>query len=118
MLNVERRNLGTVSLLNLDGNVVIGETETLRDVVQTLPSASSVILDLSHVSLMDAHGMGVLLQLREQAQARNIRLELTNIGHNLRELFRITRLDAVFKIKSGAAVLPMPGRTRRAPVAA
>ena len=60
MLNVERKNLGTVSLLNLDGNVVIGETDTLRDVVETLPSNSSVVLDLSHVSLVDAHGLGFL----------------------------------------------------------
>jgi anti-anti-sigma factor len=118
MLNVQRKNLGTVSLLNLDGNVVIGETETLRDVFQTLPPSSSVILDLSHVTLLDAHGLGVLLHLREQAQARDMQLELANIGAHLREIFRITRLDSVFQISTGVEYLPVRATLRRIPVAA
>ena len=118
MLNVQRKNLGTVSLLNLDGNVVIGQTETLRDVFQTLPPSSSVILDLSHVTLLDAHGLGVLLHLREQAQARDMQLELANIGAHLREIFRITRLDSVFQISTGVEYLPVRATLRRIPVAA
>lgn len=118
MLNVERKNLGTVSLLNLDGNVVIGETDTLRDVVETLPSNSSVVLDLSHVSLVDAHGLGVLLHVREQAQARDMRLELLNVNEHLRELFRITHLDGVFQIRCGVEFLQMPATARHTPIAA
>jgi anti-anti-sigma factor len=118
MLNVERKNLGTVSLLNLDGKVVIGETETLRDVVETLPSSSSVVLDLSHVSMMDAHGLGVLLHLRKQAEARDMRLELLNVSEQLRELFRMTRLDAVFQIRCGVEFLQIPASARRRPMAA
>lgn len=118
MLNVQRKNLGNVSLLNLDGNVVIGETEILRDAVQTLPSTSSVILDLSQVSLVDAHGLGVLLQLREQAHARDMRFELMNVGSHLREIFRITRLDSVFQIRSRVGFLPIVVSGRHTRVAA
>ena len=117
MLNVERKNIGNVSLLNLDGNVVIGETDALRDVVETLPPSRSVVLDLSHVTLMDAHGLGVLLHMREQAQARHMDLELMNVGEHLRELFRITHLDGVFHICSGVECFPLPAPARR-PVAA
>lgn len=115
MLNVQSKNIGNVSLLNLDGNVVVGETDTLRDAVQALPSTDSVILDLSHVSLVDAHGLGMLLQLREQAQARDMRFELMNVSDQLRELFRITRLDTVFQIRTGFGffLLPAPARRRR-----
>ncbi len=118
MLNVERRNLGTVSLLNLDGNVVIGETGPLHDIVQSLPSTTSVIMDLSRVRMVDAHGLGVLLQLREQSQARGMQLELTNVSDQLRELFRITRLDSVFRIHSGVEFFPLPARRRLSLVAA
>jgi anti-anti-sigma factor len=118
MLNVQRKNLGNVSLLNLDGNVVIGETDPLRDVVQTLPSADSVILDLSGVSLVDAHGLGMLLQLREEAQARDMRFELMNVSNQLREVFRITRLDAVFQIRHGVPFFVLPATPRRPRVAA
>ena len=115
MLNVQSKNIGNVSLLNLDGNVVVGETDTLRDAVQTLPSADSVILDLSHVSLVDAHGLGMLLQLRAEAQAKDMRFELMNVSNQLRELFRITRLDTVFQIRPafGFFLLPAPSRRRR-----
>lgn len=100
MLNVERKNLGNVSLLNLDGNVLIGETDSLREIMQNLPSTSAVILDLTHVSLVDAHGLGVLLQLREQAQAKGMQMELVNVGKHLREVLRMTHLDSVFPVRS------------------
>ena len=118
MLNVQRQDLATVSLLKLDGNIFIGETDSLRDVVQTLPATSSVVLDLSHVNMVDAHGMGALLQMREQALARDMNFELMNISPQLRELFRITRLDTVFQIRSGFAFFPRLASARRVPVAA
>jgi len=118
MLNVQSKNIGNVSLLNLDGNVVVGETDNLRDVVQALPSADSVVLDLSRVSLVDAHGLGMLLQLREQAQARDMRFELMNVSNQLRELFRITRLDTVFQIRPAYGFFLLPAPARRPRVAA
>lgn len=118
MLNVQRKNLGTVSLLNLEGRVVVGETDVLRDVIQTLPATSSVIVDLSGVTLVDAHGLGVMLQLREQAQARGMRFQLMNISQRLRELLRITRLDFVFQINSGIGFLPAHATALRTPIAA
>jgi anti-anti-sigma factor len=118
MLNVHRKNIGNVSLLNLDGNVVVGETDPLRDAVQALPSTDSVVLDLSQVSLVDAHGLGMLLQLREQAQAKDMRFELMNVSNQLRELFRITRLDTVFQIRPGYEFFLLPAPPRRSQVAA
>ena len=107
MLNVESKNLGAVSLLNLEGNFVVGETDALRDVIQDLPVTRTVILDLSHVSLVDAHGLGVMLQLREQAHTRHMRFELMNVSDPLREILQITRLDSVFQIRSGVQLFPV-----------
>jgi anti-sigma B factor antagonist len=118
MLHVETKNLGTVSLLNLKGQVVIGETEVLRNTVQNLPPAGSLILDLSHVTMMDAHGLGVMLQLREQAQARGMYFEFINVGESVRQVLQITRLDTVFRIKPRVESLPFFACQQRAPVAA
>lgn len=118
MLNVKRQNLGTASLLKLDGNILIGETDSLRDVVHTIPSSSSVILDLSRVTMVDAHGLGVLLQLREQAIEREMKFELMNIGPHLREIFRTTRLDTVFQIRPGSIFLQLVANAQRTQVAA
>lgn len=112
MLNVQRKNLGNVSLLNLDGNVLIGQTDGLREMMQTLPSTSAVILDFSRVALVDAHGLGVLLQVREQAQSKGMKLEFVNVRSQLRELFRMTRLDSVFQIRSAVEMFPQSVMTR------
>jgi anti-anti-sigma factor len=113
MLNVEHKNLGTVSLLNLAGQVVIGETGGLLETMQTLPASSTVILDLSHVTLVDAHGLGVMLQLREYAEAAGANFELMNASDSLRELFRITRLDSVFHFHTGVEYLPLTAQRSR-----
>lgn len=118
MLNVQRKNLGTVSLLNLEGRIVVGETGVLQDVIQTLPATNSVMVDLSDVTLVDAHGLGVLLQLREQAQAKGLRFELVNISRRVREVLRLTRLDFVFQINSGAGFFPAHVAARQTPIAA
>lgn len=118
MLNVEHKNLGTVSLLNLEGQFVIGETDTLRDVMQTLPSSRCVILDLSHVTLVDAHGLGVMLQMREQAEASGRDFELMNVSEPLGEILRVTHLDSVFHVTSGIECLPFVEKSRRTRMAA
>ncbi|HJP95431.1 MAG TPA: STAS domain-containing protein [Pyrinomonadaceae bacterium] len=118
MLHIETKNLGTVSLLNLKGRVVVGETEALRDAVKNLPPVSSVILDVSQVTLIDAHGLGVMLQLREQAQARGLRFGLINVSEPLGQLLRITRLETVFQIKPRVDSFSFMARQQRAPVAA
>ena len=118
MLNVQRKDLGTVSLLNLEGQLIVGETGVLHDVIKTMPGTSSVIVDLSQVTLVDAHGLGVLLQMREQAQAKGMRFELANIGRRVRELLRLTRLDFVFQINSGPGYFPAHATAPRTAIAA
>ena len=113
MLNVEHKNLGTVSLLNLEGQVVIGNTDVLRETMHTLPASSSVILDLSHVTLVDAHGLGVMLQLREEAQATGASFELMNVSESLRELLHITHLDSVFQFHNGVEFVSLTAERTR-----
>ncbi len=107
MLNVQTKNLGRVAILSLQGEIVIGQTETLRDAVESLPRMSSVILDLSRVTLMDAHGLGVLLQLREESHAKGGGFQLVNVNRTLREILQITRLDGVFQVSSAVMAHPI-----------
>ena len=107
MLNVQTKNLGRVAILNLQGEIVIGQTETLRDAVESLPRMSSVILDLSRVTLMDAHGLGVMLQLREESHAKGGGFQLVNVNGPLREILQITRLDRVFQVSSAVMAHPI-----------
>ena len=118
MLNVHIKNLGSVAILSVQGHVVIGQTEILRNAIQSLPETNGLILDLQGVNIIDAHGLGVLLQLREQSLARGMCFELMNVSRPLREILRITRLDSVFLINPGVQFFPRAVYTCRRPVAA
>ena len=107
MLKVHAKKLDDVEVLCLEGRIVNGETEVLRRFVQLASGdTSEMILDLSDVSVVDAHGLGVLLQLREQTQAKGIQLELRNVSKALYKVFEITRLNTVFEINAGVPFFP------------
>jgi anti-anti-sigma factor len=122
MLKVQTRNFGNVAVLSLQGQVVNGQTDILRNAVESLsealPEVCAVKLDLGRVTAVDAGGLGVLLELREQFQSNGIRFELMNLTKQIRRVFEITRLDSVFHITSAAEFFPAVSRNRRTPVAA
>lgn len=106
MLNVQAKILGTETILNLTGQLVIGETENLRNAVQSLPNTSKLILDLSHVTVMDAHGVGVMLALHEQSREKGALFELANVNRRLLDILQIARLDSVFHINQTIKLFP------------
>ena len=118
MLNVHTKNLGTVAVLCLQGQLVNGETEILRDAVQSLSEVGAVKLDLARVTTVDAGGLGVMLALREQVESKGIRFELMNVTKQISRVLEITRLDSVFRITTGVEVFPTVSRSRRGSVAA
>ena len=106
MLKVQARNLGSVAILRLDGQIVNGETDVLRHAVRELSETSVVKLDLASVTTVDAGGLGAMLELREWTQAKGIRLELMNVTKRIGTLLALTRLDSVFQIAKRAEFLP------------
>jgi len=117
MLKVHAKKLNAAQVLCLEGQIVNGETDILRAAVRPVPGTSKIILDLSDVTVVDAHGLGVLLQLREQTLANGAGFELMNVSKPLSRILEITRLNAVFTISSGVEFLPL-GYAWRWPVAA
>lgn len=116
MLKVNARNLGAVAVLSLQGQIVTGEMECLRNVIECLPTVGTVILDLESVTLVDAGGLGMLLALREQALAKGIRFELMNVTKWVSRVFELTHLDSVFQITNGVELFPTVIRQRRSSV--
>ena len=114
MLKVHAKKSDAVTVLYLEGQIINGNTEALRGAAQP---ASDIILNLSKVTILDAHGLGVLLELREQALAKGAHFELINVSKRLYRIFEITRLHTVFDIRSTFHFFPLP-YSQRVPVAA
>ena len=106
MLKVHAKKLDAVEVLSLEGLIVTGNTEILRAAMQLASEVSEVILDLANVSIVDAHGLGVLLQLREQALTKGVHFELVNVNSSLYRIFEITRLDTVFNVNRSIGFVP------------
>ncbi len=105
MLKVHAKKLNAVEILSLEGQIINGDTETLSSAVQSASDAGDIILDLSNVTVIDAHGLGVLLQLREHSLANGIHFKLMNMSERLSRVFEITRLNTVFEINFGRELL-------------
>ena len=106
MLKIHTRNLGDVAVLSVQGRIVNGETSSLREAVGSEVAARpqsrgrAIVLDLGRVSAVDASGLGVMLELRELAERRGIRLKLANVSSFVRRIFEVTRLDSVFELSN------------------
>ena len=105
MLKVHAKNIGTVAILCLQGQIVTGEAAALRNAVHSQSPISALILDLTRVSTIDAGGLGVMLELREQTQAKGIDFKLMNVTKLVSWVLEITRLNTVFEVTSEAEVL-------------
>ena len=106
MLKVHDKKLGAIAVLCLEGRIVRGETEPLDRAVSSQSDVSTVVLDLTHVSAIDAGGLGMLVHLREQTQSRGVDLKLMNVSALVSRVLEISRLNSVFEITSGSEFLP------------
>ena len=122
MLKVHTRNLGNVAFLCMQGQIVTGETETLRKAVHLQSEAqsdaqsgvSTVVLDLTQVSTIDAGGLGVMLELRTLVQSKGIGFKLMNVSKPVGRVLEVTRLDSVFEVTSGVELFPAVSRRQPA----
>ena len=117
MLKVHAKKLGTVAVLCLQGRIVNGETEILRNAVRSVSEVSAIIIDLARVTAVDARGLGVMLELRAQVESKGIRFELMNVTKLVSRVLEVTRLDSVFQITSGVEFFPAVPGSGRASVA-
>ena len=106
MLKVHTTNSPNVAVLCVQGRIVRGETEVLRKAVRAQRTVSVVVLDLARVSMVDAGGLSLLLELRQHTESSGIEFRLKNVTKLVRQVLEITRLDTVFDI-SGAKDVPV-----------
>jgi len=98
MLKISIKTFENVATLCLRGPVVVGEVRPLRMMIETLPKIATLLLDLTRVTMIDAAGLGVLLELREKTKVNGTELRLLNPTERVNRVFEITRLNTVFEI--------------------
>ena len=80
------------------GRLVLESGTMLRTEVQKLIRPSvRIVLDLTGVSHCDSMGLGAVISLYVSAKSAGSRLELINLGPQIRRLFTITNLLSLFE---------------------
>lgn len=83
----------------LDAAVAISFKDVIRDV--SAAENGPVILDLSRVEFLDSSGLGAIVGVMKML-GTDRPLEIAALTPNVRKLFRLTRMDTVFKIHDRA----------------
>lgn len=83
----------------LDAAVAIAFKELVRDLSAT--EGTPVILDLAQVEFLDSSGLGAIVGVMKMLGADRP-LEIAGPTAGVRKLFRLTRMDTVFKIHDRA----------------
>jgi anti-sigma B factor antagonist len=102
-LKAENRQVDGVTVVDLNGRIVLGEaTTTLREVLQNLvgQGQKKILLNLSDVSYIDSSGLGALVSGYTTLTGQAGQLKLLNLTKKVQDLLQITKLLTVFEVYS------------------
>lgn len=76
-----------------------------RELIEALNKTSEerVILDFRNVKFMSSSMLGKLVQVHKKAGEFKVKMKLCSIDPEIRQVFKITRLDKLFEIESDEA---------------
>ena len=98
-LGVKERQAGDVTILDLSGEVRIGDASVaLREAIRKLVDAgkTKVLLNLGGVKYMDSTGIGELIANYTTLKRKGGQLKLLNLTERIQNLLVITKLLTVF----------------------
>ena len=98
-LDLKERQAGDVTILDLSGEVRIGEgSVALRDSIRKLGDAgkNKVLLNLAGVKYMDSSGVGELIANYTTIRRQGGQLKLLNLTDRIQNILVITKLLTVF----------------------
>jgi anti-anti-sigma factor len=98
MLQLAIQRSGEVTAVWCRGRIVLGDCLDLLKVAAFSQTSREVMLDLSRVNLIDAAGMGALVDLHKRFQSSSREMELRDPTSFVYHVLKITRLDTVFHI--------------------
>jgi len=94
------RNIGEVSVVDLNGKITIGEGDVLlREKVNELldNGRSKILLNLEKVKYMDSAGIGELVACYKRTKEKDGTVKLLNPSGKVYDLLQLTKLEEVFE---------------------
>jgi anti-sigma B factor antagonist len=100
-LKMTNREVNGVSVMALDGRVVLGEeSNALREKLKSLiaEGKKKIVLNMDNIKYIDSSGLGALVAAHCSAKTQGASLRLCHLGSKFQEVLQITKLLTVFEV--------------------
>jgi anti-sigma B factor antagonist len=115
---------GDTVVVGVQGQLIVGNRQELKQTVldELDRGERRFRLDFSQTGYVDSSGLGVLVSLSRKIRERGGELRLANLNDDIKTLFKLTKLDALFGLgdggEGGTAGAGVPAPVRPPPRAA
>lgn len=98
-MTLEERQVGSVTVLDLAGQLTLDHAALLKDKVNSLVSQdrTNIVLNLARLTYMDSAGLGQMVGCHNATRGKG-GVKLANLGKRLNDLLVMTRLITVFDV--------------------
>jgi anti-sigma B factor antagonist len=100
-LKMTNREVNGVSVVTLDGRIVLGEeSNALRMKLKSLiaEGKKQIVLNMDNIKYIDSSGLGTLVAAHCSAKTQGASLRLCHLGSKFQEVLQITKLLTVFEV--------------------
>jgi anti-sigma B factor antagonist len=89
-----------VTVVEVDGQLIVGNRHELKDLVLAALDRGErrLLVDFSRTGYIDSSGLGALVSISKRIREAGGELRLSGLNDDLRSLFELTKLDTLFAI--------------------
>ena len=101
-MNIKVTKDGDKATVFLNGTIDITSAENLKQSLHEIleEDLNEMVLDFGEVDSIGSSGIGALLLTHKEYTARNVKFNIVNLNKEITALFKIIKLDKLFKIKT------------------
>ncbi len=96
-LDVDVRNSGTASVLDVRGDITAESEQALMDAYQQV-QGKAIVLNFSGLEYMNSSGIGLLVTMLVRANRQKQTLLAFGLTEHYKQIFELTRLDEAISI--------------------
>src|SRR5215212_6712023 len=96
----ETKNRSGVTVVEVDGQLIVGNRHELKDLIQAALDNGErrLLVDFSKTGYIDSSGLGALVSISKRIREAGGELRLSGLNEDLRSLFELTKLATLFAI--------------------
>jgi anti-sigma B factor antagonist len=96
----QTKDRGGVTVVEVDGQLIVGNRHELKDMIQAALDRGErkLLVDFSRTGYIDSSGLGALVSISKRIREASGELRLAGLNDDLRSLFELTKLDTLFTI--------------------